>query len=396
MKAVVTHTDFRIYWPARLHVLHQFLMQRDIDFQTIEIAGRGSPYSFAPSKPKQPYYWHCLFPDRNMEEITSTVASNALTKKLDELNPDIVFAGAIAFPSGAAAVRWGMKRSRKVIIFDDAKLEDVLRSYLVNWVKRKVYSGVDAILCPAPDWQETFRYFGFSKQQLFYGLNVVDNGFWLREETSTFEKPGFDYFLTVGRQIRKKNFITLLHAYNQYANKSDKPLHLVFIGDGPENIELKRLSQEYKLEHYIHFLPFLSQNELKHYYRDAAFFVLPSFGETWGLVVNEAMASGLPVFVSNQVGCASTLIREGVNGYTFSADKVDDLAALLLKASSIDDEQHERMRQKSKEIISEWGLERFCTGVYEAIQFVSGQKKRRPDVPGRIIIILWNGRYRPV
>ena len=132
-------------------------------------------------------------------------------------------------------------------------------------------------------------------------------------------------------------------------------------------------------------------------YKSALCFVLPSlFGETWGLVVNEAMASGLPVLVSEQAGCASTLVKNGVNGFTFSPDNEEELVNLFLKTGTISEEEQKMMGLKSCETILDWGLERFSSGIYDIINFVSFEKKRRTDLISKIIIKLWKGRYRPL
>ena len=117
MKVVFTHTDFRIYWPARLMTLTKFLAEKNIKFDIVEIAGEGSPYSFAGYDNERPSNWYCLFPDQEMEDLSLIKVNKRLRKKLDEICPDIVFAGAIAFPSGAAAVKWAVKNRKKVIIF---------------------------------------------------------------------------------------------------------------------------------------------------------------------------------------------------------------------------------------------------------------------------------------
>ena len=67
-------------------------------------------------------------------------------------------------------------------MFDDARLKDVPRSWLVDYIRKKVYSCVDAVLCPAPEWISTYNHFGFTAEQLFYGVDVVDNSFWSKDE----------------------------------------------------------------------------------------------------------------------------------------------------------------------------------------------------------------------
>ena len=76
---------------------------------------------------------------------------------------------------------------------------------------------------------------------------------------------------------------------------------------------------------------FLNQHEIGRAYAAADCLVLPSYAETWGLVVNEAMATGLPAVVSDAVGCAPDLIVPGETGETFRKGDVDDLAAALTR-----------------------------------------------------------------
>ena len=143
------------------------------------------------------------------------------------------------------------------------------------------------------------------------------------------------YFLSVGRQILKKNFLFLLKSYRDYLRVSKDPADLVLVGDGPRRKVLEKYIKDNDPDK-IHLLPFSSQEDLRSIYRRSLCFILPSrHGETWGLVVNEAMASGLPVLVSNQVGCASTLVKDGVNGFTFSPDDTDKLSDLMLRVERI-------------------------------------------------------------
>jgi glycosyltransferase involved in cell wall biosynthesis len=397
MKVVFTHTDFRIYWPARLDALNIFLKSKGIAFEVVEIAGRGSPYDFAEENYSRPAYWHCLFPEQKIEDINSKLANRILRKKLNELLPDIVFSGAIAYPSGAAAVRWANDNNKKCVIFDNARLQDVPRKGYIDFVKKRIYSAVDAILCPAPDWGATFSYFGFSFERLFYGLNVVDNdifGSQIKSETTDIVYSR--YLLAVGRQIPQKNFVFLIKAYHNYIKISKNPLKLIFVGGGHDHEILKSYVLVNDLSNSIHFIPFLPQQKLKILYKNAAWFILPSLGETWGLVVNEAMASGLPILVSNQVGCASTLVKHGVNGFIFSPNDENELVSLLCSVGAIDSQELEMMSKRSIEIISNWGLNRFCSGTYEAIKYVTTTIKRKPNLISKLIIFLWKGRYRPV
>ena len=135
------------------------------------------------------------------------------------------------------------------------------------------------------------------------------------------------YFLASARFIEKKNLSGLLHAYAAYRRATpDDPWSLVVLGDGELRPELERLRGELGLDDVVSFPGYRSYQELPAYYGLASCFVHASTTEQWGLVVNEAMAAGLPVLVSNRCGCAANLVQEdgvqeGGNGFTSRSDE---------------------------------------------------------------------------
>jgi glycosyltransferase involved in cell wall biosynthesis len=107
-------------------------------------------------------------------------------------------------------------------------------------------------------------------------------------------------------------------------------VHGLLVGDGPLRPSLERLAGE--LAAPVHFAGFVNQSALPAYYAAADALVLPSDGrETWGLVVNEGMACGVPAVVSAAAGCAPDLIAEGLTGFTFPAGDVDALAGRMMQ-----------------------------------------------------------------
>jgi 1,2-diacylglycerol 3-alpha-glucosyltransferase len=92
---------------------------------------------------------------------------------------------------------------------------------------------------------------------------------------------------------------------------------LVVCGDGDLRPRLHALARELGLEQRVHWPGFVQYPDLPVYYALADAFILASTIEPWGLVVNEAMACGLPVLVSDRCGCAPDLVPEGQNGFTF-------------------------------------------------------------------------------
>lgn len=397
MKVVVVHTDFRIYWPARLRALNNFLKGRGISMEVIEIAGAGSPYAFADKEDNSGLTWHILFPERKMEELKPGGIRGKLYEKLSQIMPDVLIAGAIAFPSGALSVSWAMKNKKRVICFDDAKMEAVKRSGMVNWIKKNIYNGVYAMLYPSPDWDETGRFWGFKQEQLFYGIDVVDNDFW-QDHTNKSSLENKRYFLAVGRQIPQKNFFHIVRSYKKYYDKygSEKSLPLVLVGDGPEHGKIVQFVREQGLEDMVTLMPFKSQTELKQIYHNAELLILSSSSETWGLVINEAMACGLPVISSNECGATHTLIKDGENGFSFSLADEDSLFEKMCQYNDLSDDRKADMRYAALKIIANWGLPRFCQCCYDAINYVSVRPLKKFPLINKLVINLWNGRYRPI
>lgn len=394
MRIVALHTDFRIYWPARLQALNDVLTQQGDELTVIEIAGKGSPYAFAGKKELR-ICWKVLFPEDAPEQLNPARIKEKLFEVLGKLMPDVILAGATAFPSGALAVQWGFKKGAKVITFDDAKCEAVKRNRMVELIKKAVYKGVDAMIYPAPDWQSTGFYWGFKSQQLFYGLDVVDNDFWSKPVDKTL--PIEHYFVAVGRQIEKKNYLSIAKAYVKYRQEIGEGAYdLVLIGEGPEHGRIKHFVSESHLEKYIHLLPFLSQEKLPAVYQHAKALISSSSSETWGLVINEAMACGCPIIASIQCGATNTLVQEGVNGYRFSCEDINHLSQLMIKFHRLGEHKQSAMREASRRIIANWGLDCFTKACVDAMDYVANQPKRKTNWYDRIIIRLWKGRYRPV
>ena len=394
MKIVILHTDFRIYWPARLKALAKFLADQGDSLDIIEIAGAGSPYAFAKKIVTSELSWQILFPNAKMESLQTKEIDLFVLNKLNEISPDVIIAGAIAFPSGALAVRWARNHHKRVIIFDDVEAANLKRNFFVNYIKQSVYNGVDAMLYPASPWNPTGEHWGFSKEQLFYALDVVDNEFWQTTPVEEVNMPN-PYFVFVGRQITVKNLFFLLNCYRIYRTAVKEPYDLLFIGEGPENEKILEHIRQYNIEGVV-FKPFMQQKELVSYVSMAKALILPSVMESWGLVVNEAMSCAIPVLVSTHCGSSKVLVKEGVNGYTFSPLDNNDLIEKLIKFHSLSLSQQKEMGKASLEIIGNWTIDDFVRSVYDAILFVNKSEERTLSKLNKLIINLWSGRYRPI
>jgi glycosyltransferase involved in cell wall biosynthesis len=160
---------------------------------------------------------------------------------------------------------------------------------------------------------------------------------------------------------------------------------LIILGDGELRSEFEKLRSVLGLEDCIQMPGFKQYEELPEYYARAGAFIHASTTEQWGLVVNEAMASGLTVLVSNRCGCAVDLVKEGENGWTFDPRNEEEMANLMLKISG-DEEQRREMGRKSREIIENWGPARFASGLSSAIEAALSAPKKKTGLIDRLIL----------
>lgn len=402
----LVHTDLRVYWPPRLARLAESLQKQATKFSVIEIAGYGSSYGFASrASAGGEYDRHVLFPDGDLRKMGPRMMARSVERKLDQLRPNVVMAGSMAFPSGAAAVRWARRNHRGVIIFDDVRSEDVPRSCITELVKKRLFTNIDAMLIPGKSHVRSFAHWGVPRERMYFGLNVVDNPSFsacadaLRPRIAEFCRSNGlpqKLFLGVGRQVEKKNWSMCIEAYRQYREGcKNSPWGLVLIGDGPEHKRLQETIAKRAIPD-VHLPGPINGDALVGYYAAAGALILPSLhGETWGLVVNEAMACSLPVLVSRECGCAETLVQSGVNGWQFSPARPDELAERMVQMSSLSDEQYRRMASASEEIIRPWGLERFVEGAEAAIAACSAVDRGFTSLVDKLLISFWNGRFRP-
>lgn len=140
---------------------------------------------------------------------------------------------------------------------------------------------------------------------------------------------------------------------------------VLMIGSGEMDAELRLLVEDLKLTNVV-FGGFINQAELPRVYAASDVFVLPSENEPWGLIVNEVMCAGLPVIVSQKVGCVPDLVKDGINGYHMKFGDPQSLAGALERMLA-DTERCINMGRQSLGIIRNWSYEQCRVGLLQAL-----------------------------
>ena len=149
------------------------------------------------------------------------------------------------------------------------------------------------------------------------------------------------------------------------AESGDARFRLIVAGSGPEERRLAELAKELGVRLTIR--GDLPEETLAEDYAAADIFALLSPRETWGVVVNEAAASGLPLVLSDRVGAAYDLLRDGENGFLISSEDVGAAGAALRKLAA-DPELRRRMGETSRELVRDWGYEPSVENFVEAVR----------------------------
>jgi glycosyltransferase involved in cell wall biosynthesis len=302
----------------------------------------------------------------------------------------------------------------RVVMMNDTHAGTARARGLKMAFKRRIVSSFHAGFVAGAPQKRYFSSLGLSADKIVTGYDAVDNDYFAsRTDEVKREAPALrshydlpeHYFLNLGRFVAKKNLGTLIRAYRLFLDASErKETHLVLVGSGEEESKLRTLCGELRLPIYdhppgslkkynavaagVHFYGFRQIDESPIFYGLADAFILPSFYEEWGLVVNEAMACGLPVIVSRTAGCAEDLLETGVpgeslngeaaaigqlrleslvrqNGFVFEPESTEELSRVM-RCLAENPKFGLRMGTESRRIVEKFSCQNFAKNALQA------------------------------
>ncbi|MGB8193511.1 MAG: glycosyltransferase family 4 protein [Chitinophagaceae bacterium] len=308
----------------------------------------------------------------NLKKGFFDVKNPDLIRELTDWDPQAILVYGWNYLSHLRVMRYFQRKAIMLFRGDSTLLDEQqgmkkkLRSIFLKWI----YKPVNKALYVGTNNKVYFLAYGLKEKELFFAPHSVDNDRFLNENDEQraygqqlLQSLGVPQhakkILFTGKLQPKKNPVLLLQAFLQL-NLADT--HLIFVGDGEQETELKNMAASHAN---IHFLPFQNQSMMPTIYRLGDVFCLPSQGpgETWGLGINEAMACGKAIVASDKVGGAIDLVKDGVNGYVFESGNVQQLAEKLKLALN----DHEAMGKRSQEMIADWSLERQAECIEKAL-----------------------------
>ena len=302
------------------------------------------------------------------------VVNPLLVNKISQFRPDAILVYGWNY-QGHLAVMRHFKGRVPVYFRGDSTLNDekrgmkaMMRRAFLKWI----YKHADGAFFVGTNNKKYFLAHGLKEEELFFAPHAIDitrfstNEGIRKQAEARRAELGISkeemVVLFAGKFEPKKDPITLVNAFIQLDRPGGR---LLLVGNGILEKELRVLAGN---DSRILFLPFQNQSLMPSLYAMADVFVLPSKGpgETWGLAVNEAMAAGKAVLVSDKAGCAADLVRSGRNGYVFEAGNLSDLGEKLrIMLSS--PESLQKMGYVSREMMSSWSYDEICKSIERQI-----------------------------
>lgn len=321
-----------------------------------------------------PYRTTILFSNRSSLPPRFVVRAR-LHKVLDEINPTVVCVNGWSLYGSWEGLDWCLSRGRAPVLMSESNRHDRPRYPLTEGVKRKFVGACAAAVVGGKTHAAYLEVLGMAPERIFRGYDVVDNAFFItgaeearRSAASTraalLLPPRF--LLASARLTPKKNLACTILAYKLLTERKSVSLpDLVILGDGTERQALEKLAWDLNLSDHIHFHGFQPYSKLPAYYALAEVFIHSSIFEQWGLVVNEAMACGTPVVVSDKCGCSPDLVIEGHTGFQFDPHNPEDLAKKLERIV-LDKDLRRNLSLNCVSHISLWDSDTFARGVKNA------------------------------
>ncbi|BET68291.1 glycosyltransferase family 4 protein [Opitutales bacterium ASA1] len=389
-RAVIVWGNWGPYHYARFHAFRRAAAERDLDVRGIELFPKSGIYEWTNARATEGMHY-LDFGSREMS-FRPWLLTTKLAPLVLRLKPDVAFVpsywhwslflNAVSRLAGA-----------RIVMMNESHAGTERATGLKKRIKKCIVSSFHAGLVGGSPHRRYFAGLGLPESRIFLGYDAIDNEHFRRgadaaraaesEERRRLDLPS-KYFLSLGRFVEKKNLARLVEAYSGISPAAGGLFHqLVFVGSGELESELRsqcatlglavidhRADESAKpnyseRERGVHFYGFRQVDENPVFYAFASAFVLPSLYEEWGLVVNEAMACGIPVVVSRNVGSAEDLVTHGRNGFLFEPTDVVALRRALQTLVN-DPAIVASMGCESLARIGDWGCDQFARGALEA------------------------------
>lgn len=364
---------FVLYEGGPLHYARLAALAGLVDLHLVQVVRASAHYDWGRRVVADCFPVHVLFdtpPGEAKEE-------RGVIEALRRIDPHTVFVLGYGRRFSRAAFDYALRHGKRAVLMSDSTDRESRFGRLGRSVKAAIVPGFDSAFVAGHPQARHIERMGMPSAHISMGYDVVDNDAIARAVVvarSGVGDGGPLPFLCVARLIDEKNLSVLIDAFAAFTEQTPKSKRVLQIaGYGPNRAALQEQIDRLGLSDRVRLLGKVDYAEMPKLYAGALALILPSRSETWGLVVNEAMAAGLPVLVSTACGCTEDLVEHGCNGYVFDHDDEAVIVDALRRLDSTPG-LAEAMGCRSLKIIADWNLDRFVAGALTAA--ATAQRKR--------------------
>ncbi len=305
---------------------------------------------------------------------SSLLVNRGLWPALNKARPLVIICGGYNYAASWEALLWARRHGVAFVLWSESNCQDARggRAW-VESMKAYFLRRCNGFVVPGKSAFEYLRSLGSPDDRISTAPNAVDNSLFAAQAENTRARaiefreklklpPRFILF--VGRLVPEKGVFDLLKAYAKLESGLRSEAGLVFAGDGVSREELVRQSKRIN-PGLVCLNGFAQREDLAAIYALADALVLPTHTDAWGLVVNEAMACGLPIIVSSVAGCSADLVEDGWNGYVVPPKDSEKLS-VAMDSLLRQPELKQRMSARSFERIRSYSPEACADGLAAA------------------------------
>lgn len=275
--------------------------------------------------------YHLLFQKRDWALHFSLPFS--LFFSLIKKNPDAVLITGYDSPQYWEALFYAKIFGKKKVLWNGSTLLSARsQNKIVNFLKNYFINSFDTYYTYGTKASEYLETFGIASDKIVTGTNTVDTKYYKTHTSNESKNDGVLKFLYVGQLIERKGLTNTIEAFSKL---DQKDWSLTIVGSGDDENKLKEMVRSHGLEDKIIFTGYKQKDEIIDYYSTADVFLMPSYLEVWGLVLNEALASGLFCLSSRYAGATFDLIENEKNGFIINPNNVNDLIIKLDKTFNL-------------------------------------------------------------
>ncbi|HEY1679244.1 MAG TPA: glycosyltransferase family 4 protein [Candidatus Sulfotelmatobacter sp.] len=325
--------------PYRIPLFNTLAKNPDVELQVIFLA-EGDPQfrQWETYKAEIQFSYRVLPSWRRHIGTYNILLNRGVSAALAEAAPHAILCGGYNYVASWQALSWARRRGVPFFLWSESHAHELRQARLaLELLKRRFIRRCSGFVVPGKAAHAYLRSQQVDENLIFVAPNAVDNDFFSFSARAARQTPDRSrrelelparYFLFAGRLVRAKGVFELLAAYAKLEEPVRQRIGLVFAGDGPLRAELQQQAAAIS-PGTVRFAGFAQKEKLAIYYALAEMLILPTYTDAWGLVVNEAMACGLPVILSSVAGCAPDLMKEDWNGVTVPPREIPALTSAM-------------------------------------------------------------------